>query len=804
MTNFRNRIEEWFESIARMLYRHRFKTLLVMLLFIAALVSQIPKLTFDLSTEGFLHKSDKALIDYNAFLDQFGRDQLIIVAISSPDVFERQFLHKLKKLHDELTDNVPYVEDLTSLINARNTRGEGDELIVEDLLEDWPETDEEIALIKKRALDNPMYKNLLISEDGKLTTVVIKTQSYSSIGSEIDILEGFEEDTEMDQATSKESDERVYITDGENSEVIIAVQEIVEKFEAPDFQVYITGQATITHFMKLAIMKDISRFLSLVFIIVAIFLFIMFRRISGVVLPLLIVFLSLISTVSIMAICGVHIKFPSQILPSFMLAVSVGYSVHILALFYYHFRKNHHKGDAIAYSMGHSGLAVFMTAATTAGGLFSFSTADVAPIAELGIFAGIGVLLAMVYTVILLPALIAIIPIKTGKSKNDSSENTTTDKLLEKVGKISTENPYTILIVSFIIIVIAIVGTTKIRFSHDVLRWLPQDNAIRIATEKIDKELRGSINLEVIVDTGKENGLYDPDVLNRLEKSAQFMETLEVGEIFGGKAWSITTILKETNRALNENGKEFYAIPQNKNLIAQELLLFENSGSDDLEDFTDSQFSKARLTTKLPFRDAVAYRGFYDAVNEHFEKNYSDVKVTITGMTAIFFKTLTNAIRSAAKSYIYALIIITILMILLIGYLRIGLFSMIPNLAPIILTLGIIGWFNIPMSMFTMLVANIAIGLAVDDTIHFMHNFRRYFEESKDAKFAVMETLHTAGRAMLVTSCVLSIGFFIFMFASMNNLFHFGLLTGFTIIMALLADFFLAPALMVVVNKPKR
>jgi predicted RND superfamily exporter protein len=113
------------------------------------------------------------------------------------------------------------------------------------------------------------------------------------------------------------------------------------------------------------------------------------------------------------------------------------------------------------------------------------------------------------------------------------------------------------------------------------------------------------------------------------------------------------------------------------------------------------------------------------------------------------------------------------------------------------------GWFKIPMSLFTMLVGNIAIGLAVDDTIHFMHNFRRYFEETKDAKFAVMETLHTAGRAMLVTSCVLSIGFFIFMFASMNNLFHFGLLTGFTIVMALLADFFIAPALMVVINRRK-
>ena len=806
MAGFRKRIEEWFEFIARILYRNRFKTFLIMFLLIAAIVSQIPKVTIDISTEGFLHKTDPTLIDYNAYRDQFGRDELILVAINSPEVFDNNFLHKLKALHDDLTENVPYIEDITSLVNARNTRGEEDELIVEDLLENWPETPEEIAIIKQRVFDNPMYKNTLISEDGKITTILIKTQTYSSIGSDTEVLEGFEEYFKQDSTSPKESgkpNEIQYLTDKENSEAVNTVREVAEKYETPDFQVYIAGSSAVIHFLKKSMLKDIRRFLLLAFITVAIFLFVMFRRISGMVLPLLVVVLSLISTISIMAAFGAPIKLPTQILPSFMLAVSVGYSVHILALFYHHFCKNRNKEDAVAYSIGHSGLAVFMTAATTAGGLFSFSTSDVAPIADLGIFAGIGALLAMVYTLILLPALLAIVPVKAPKGKEYDLIDTTMDRFLAAVGRIATRHPYKILMVSTIIIALSIAGAMKIRFSHDVLRWLPKTNSVRIATEKIDKELRGSISLEVIVDTGKENGLYDPDILNRLEETAAYMETLEVGKIFVGKAWSLTIILKETNRALNENRKEFYTIPQDKKLIAQELLLFENSGSDDMEDFTDSQFRKARLTIKLPFEDAIAYSNFLDVVNEHFQQNYPDVKITITGMTALLFRTVINAIASMARSYIYALIVITILMILLIGRLRIGLLSMVPNLAPIIIMLGVMGWFNIPMSLFTMLVGNIAIGLAVDDTIHFMHNFRRYFEETKDAKFAVMETLHTTGRAMLVTSCVLSIGFFIFMLASMNNLFHFGLLTGFTIVMALLADFFIAPALMVVVNRRK-
>jgi len=813
MANIRDRIEKWFETVARTFYHHGYKTLLVMLIFLAILLSQIPKITIDVSTEGFLHETDPILMDYNAFRDQFGRDELIIIAIRSEDIFGEEILRKLKRLHEELVDNVPFMEDITSLVNARNTRGEADELIVEDLMQNWPKTDVQREILRKRVLANPLYQNLLISVDGKFTTIVIKTQTYSSEGVEIDVLNHFDENSGTDgdpsetpkgESRDEGKDEgRDYLTDAENSQVVGAVNRIVDKYRASDFQIDIAGSSAVTHFLKRSMFKDMRKFMSLALLTIAVFLYIMFRRISAVVFPLLIVLLSLLSTIAIMAIFNAPIKIPTQILPSFLLAVSVGYSVHILALFYHHFRKHGSKEEAITYAIGHSGLAVLMTAVTTAGGLFSFSTSEVAPIADLGRFAGFGVLLAMLYTIILLPALFGIVPLKPTRWDKRAHKTTMTDRLLSAVGNIATTYPGVILIVSAGIIALSGAGLMKIRFSHDVLRWFPKESPVRIATEKIDQELRGSIGLEVVVDTGKENGLYDYDLLKRLDNTAAYLEKVHVDDIFVGKAWSLTTILKETHRALNENREEYYTIPSDRKLIAQELLLFENSGSDDLEDLTDSQFSKARLTLKVPFKDAIGYSQFIDVVRKHLHSSYPDIDITITGMTALLFRTVTSAMTGMKKSYIYALIIITILMIILIGHIRIGLLSMIPNLSPIVITLGLIGWFNISLNLFSMLVGNIAIGLAVDDTIHFMHNFRRYFEVHKDAKKAVRQTLHTTGRAMLVTSCVLSIGFFIFMFATMDNLFYFGLLTGFTIIMALLADYFIAPALMVIVNRKK-
>ncbi|MCD6585811.1 MAG: MMPL family transporter [Desulfobacteraceae bacterium] len=801
MTNIRNRIEHQFAAFARTIYHHRFKTLFIMIVAIGALLSQLPTIVIDTSTESFLHKTDPALLTYNDFRDQFGRDEVVIVALKPQQVFDINFLKTLQKLHTDLEENIPYLDDITSLINARNTRGEEDLLIVEDLLENWPENKEQLQAIKQRAMSNPMYENMLISKDGTFTTIIIQTQSHSSTGPENEIMEGFEDFDDTIQVPADKK--RKYLTDEENTEVVQAVENIVKKYQSDDLPIYIAGSPAVVHFLKEAMMSDMSKFMLLAVLTVSILLYIMFRRISGMVLPMLIVILSLLSTISLMAIFGVPIKIPTEILPSFILAVGVGSSVHILSIFFHRLRKTKNKEESIVYTIGHSGLAVMMTNMTTAAGLISFANASVAPVAELGIFAGAGILLAFIYTIVLLPALIAIIPLSSKKTESLRKNNRIMDTILESIGHFSTTHPKKILFVSFCITSIAFIGIFSIQFSHYPLKWLPETNEIRVATEKIDKELNGSLSMEILFKTNRENGLYEPELLNRIETAGNEFIKISNQEFFIGKAWSVTTLLKEINQALNGNDPAAYTIPQNKPLVAQELLLFENSGSDDLEDFVDSQFSMARLTLKVPFVDGMLFDPVEKEITDYLNKNFADIDFQITGLVALLAKTFNNTTTSMAESYLIALAVITLMMILLIGRIRIGLLSMIPNLVPIIMMLGVIGWFGFPMDLFTMMVASIAIGLAVDDTIHFMHNFRRYYEQSGDPKKAVFETLHSTGRAMLVTSVVLSVGFFIYMFASMQNIVRFGFLTGFTIIMALASDYFIAPALMVLVNKKR-
>jgi predicted RND superfamily exporter protein len=807
--HLRQQIEDGLERFGWWVYHNPWRTLAIMLLLIGALLSQLPKLRMDTSTEGFLRSNDPVLQQYNSFREQFGRDEVVIIAVSAPDVFDPDFLQKLKALHEELTEQVPHLDDITSLINARDTRGEGNELIVRDLLEEWPQDAAALEAIRSRAMANSVYRNLLLSEDGRLTTIVIRTDAYSSVGLKQDAaLEGFADDFESIQPAKT----RPFLTDEENSALVKKVQEITARYHGEGFETYLAGSPVVGEVLKRAMEQNMGRFMGLAVITISLILYVLFRRISAVLLPLITVTLSLLSTLSLMALLNIPFKLPTQIMPSFLLAVGVGASVHLLAIFYRALpfqgvivgpeEGQHIKGEAIAKAMGHSGLAIAMTSFTTAAGLASFAGSEVAPIGDLGAISSLGVLISLVYTLVLLPALLALIPIKLKPPRRNPEAQPPMDRLLAGIARFSTTKPKLVLTISFIALIIGVTGAAQVEFSHKPYEWLPKYNPARQATDFLDQKMRGTSTVEVVVQTGKENGLYEPHIMQALDRLAPVVESIDEGELFVGKTLSVADILKETNRALNENRKEFYRIPEERALIAQELFLFENSGSDDLEDFVDSQFSQARFTAKMPWVDAILYGDFIDHLVELFQQELgSDTKIYVTGMIALLGRTMGASMYTMAESYLIAVGVISLMMVLMIGSLRLGLIAMIPNLTPILLTLGLMGWVGLPLDLFTMLIGAIAIGLAVDDTIHFMHNFRRYHHQSGHVPHAVNETLLSTGRAMLITTVVLSTGFFLYMFSTLTNLFAFGLLTGFTILMALLADFFLAPALMAVLHR---
>jgi predicted RND superfamily exporter protein len=789
----RDRIEVVFERWGRFVYRRAWVTIAVVVLGVFALCSQLPGLVIEPSMEAFLHEDDPTRTTYDAFRAQFGRDDVVLIALRTSEVFDLPFLERLRALHRELESEVPRVQEVTSLINARSTRGSADELIVEDLFEEWPGTPAELAVLRDRALSNPLYRNLLLSEDGRLTAIVVELDTYSSTDGDAEALEGFVEPA-AEEGMAQPA--RPFLTGEENAAVVGALHEVVARYRTPETPIYVAGTPAMNEHLQQAMRADMGRFTLLAVLSIAIFLAVLFRRAVGVLPPLVVVVLAVVSTLSAMAIAGVPITPPTQVLPSFLLAVGVGGCVHVLAIYFQRRTQGDESEDAIAFALGHSGLAVTMTSLTTVGGLSSFAAAELAPIGDFGTFGPVGVIFALVFTLSLLPALIAVFPQRRLPAAH-STELARSQRALAALGDASVRHPHRVVGLTAALLVVALLGASQIRFSFRPNEWFPEGDPFRISNDLLNDEMKGTMFLEVLVDTQAENGLHDPDLLNGIEEMRRYAESVEMGDLVIGKTISIVDVVKEIHRALNENRPEFYGIPQDPLLVAQELLLFENAGSDDLADVADSRFRTARFTMKLPFVDAIQYRPFIENVETEFGRILGPgPTIVTTGIMALLGRTISAVIETMVRSYIIAFLVITPLMVFMIGKLRIGLVSMIPNLTPIVLTLGLMGWVGIPLNPFTLLIGSIALGLAVDDTIHFMHGFRRYYARSADVRLAVRETLLSTGQALLFTSLVLSTGFFIFTFASLTNLFHFGLLTGFTIVMAFLADVVLAPALM--------
>jgi len=811
----RNRIEASLERLGRFIYRYAWGVLVGVLLIVALGASQIPKIEIRASMDEFLRENDPVRIEYNAFLEQFGRDDMILLAVEPPEVFDFSFLEKLRSLHEALEEEVPHLRSVKSLINARETRGEADQLIVGELFEAWPETDEELAAIRTRALANPLYTDLILTREADLTTVTVELEAFSEFFESGDAFSGFDESGfeepasgTSESAGSAETDgaENAKLTGKQEADAVAAVNQIVARFDAPDFRIYAGGAPVLNTALMLSLVTDIVLFTVLSTVMIGLFLTAVFRRVLAVVTPLLIAIVSLIATLGVMGTIGIPAMPISEIVPSFLLSIAVGANIHLITIFLQRLEAGASREEAIVGALGHSGLPIVMTGLTTAGGIASFATADLMPIAIFGIVAPLGILLTLIITLLLAPALLTILPLRAlpasmPEAPTDRGDQTAphalSTRILTRMGDYATAHAGRVLGISTALVVIAAVGMLRLQVSFDSLDWFPDDLPAKIAAKKLDERFGGSIALELLIDTGRENGLHDPSVLQAMDRARHTASGLQVGDVIAGKSLSLVDIVKEIHQALNEGRPDAWVIPDDRALISQELILFENAGSDDLEDVVDSGFSVGRFSIRTPMVDGSHYPPFGDEIARIFAEELDGLaQARLTGLMIVMGRSFAASIETMFRSYAIALLVITPLMMLLLGSVRLGLIAMIPNLFPIVLTLGLMGWMDIPLEMFSLLIGSVALGLAVDDTIHFMHGFRRGYAASGSVETAVRETLQTTGQALLFTSIVLTMGFLIYVLSDLRNLSRFGMLTAFSIVVAFLADVLLAPALM--------
>lgn len=806
---FRSTTESAFARWGEICHDHPLRIIVCIFVALAGLSIALPGLQTDMSNEGYLREDDPARLDLKWFQSTFGRDDRIVVVVQTEaNVVNADVLDTVRDMHRAL-EQIPQVNKVESLINARLTLGRDDELIVKDLMEEWPSSEAEFeelrALIDSRAL----IRDNFISQDGHSTLIMVTPDAYTaSVSGALDqpsTLDDFDfdagfEDIGVPGAEDEADKQAKLISDEEMFDLVLRIQHLGKTYERDGLRVSFAGASYLTERLTHVLVRDMSVFSGLSIGITALLLLLVFRRWIMVILPISVALLSVYATFAMMATLGMTLTTASQILPSLLLAVGVGNSVHIFTVFFQALDRGDTKRGALSYALGHSGLAVVLTGLTTAGGLASFMTADMQTVAQIGVIAPIGILCALVFSLSLLPALIALTRFRDKGSRSDA--NGPLQSFLSVCADLSTRYPGRVAGTWFVVLGLCMLAILQLRPSHNPLNWFPPGTEVRDSMDMVNQQFGGATYVEIVVDSGQTNGLHDPDLLRSVDRAMKRAADVELQGGHMGPSTSLLDINKELHQALNSNDPAFYRIPDNRELIAQELLLFENSGNDDLKDLVDTPFQMMRVTAKVPFVDSLHYAPYLGALGQIFEEELSpDVQVTLTGMTPLFATTVGYIITDTLRAYGVAFAIIAPLMMLLVGSVRVGLLSMIPNLAPIIITLAFMYLLGLPLDMFSTLVGCIALGLAVDDTIHFMHNYQRYRAKLGDAAAAVRETLRTTGKALMVTSIVLVAAFMVNTAGTMINVRNFGLITSFCITLAFLADVLLAPALVVLLDR---
>ncbi|MGB6289638.1 MAG: MMPL family transporter [Desulfobulbales bacterium] len=799
-----NRPYEFKEKVGKSLGRFgitiiRFRNLMLLLILLGVglLSYNIPKLSIATSLESSFKGHNQAIQDYHEFRDLFGRDDKIVILINSEDIFSPHFLARLKEFHQDLENTLPMVSEVDSLINAKYIEGKEGVLQVNNFMEELPQSKEQAETLRQKALSYPLYRNSYLSQNGDALIMVVKTQAVSALTEDGKRIRnhgrGFGGEEVIPTDTPLKS-----ISQVENIAVLGIIETVIKQYNAENFSIVFSGTPAYQFHVEPKIRKSMIYLSIMVLALTFFFMAVLFGRVSGIFLPQFVVLMSLAATLGLMALTGVPFTLTSSMLPSIILSVGLTPPLHFMVVFF-KYQKKVGRLRAVIRTLEHSGLPIIMTGLTTIIGLLSFSFTDIAPIADLGIFAAIGIGICLLLTLVFLPALLALLKILPGSEREKLYETSTYNRMLIWMGRTGIRHAHDIYILSFIVFIAILPGFFKFNFSHNMLHYFDEEERFIQETRLIEDETSGFRALEVVVDTGEKNGILDRKFLYNLEQLEDY--ALEQNNISGrpytGKITSILDIVKETNQAWHGGDRAYHTIPPDDFLVEKQLAEFRQISPDYLGNFTDQDFSLARFTAMMYWKDAAMDVDFVKQLKEYAAELFGgSARVLVTGAVSIGSRVIDSMMSNLAIGYFTAFFIITLFMIIAVGDLKLGLVAMIPNLFPIIAGLGLMGLMGIPLNTYNLIGGSIVIGVAVDDTIHFFHNFRHYFKKTGDVETAVVETLRSAGRALITTTLILVSCFWLRLFSSLKVISDFGLIVGFSLLVAFLADVMLAPALL--------
>ncbi|MFL0810652.1 MAG: MMPL family transporter [Agarilytica sp.] len=755
-------------SYTDFLIRHPFLVIFFSLIASFGVISGAQYLGFDNDYRVFFSEDNPHLNAFDQQQKTYTKNDNILFAISpkNGDVFSNETLAAVEEVTAQAW-SMPFALRVDSVTNFQFTRAFEDDLVVAPLVEDAMSfTPDQLLETKAIALNEPFVRGQLLNDEASVTAVNITFQMPQ---------------VEMDEAPR----------------AVAAAREIKQRIEEKfPVDVHLSGIVMLSNAFFEASMQDFSTLIPGMYLVVIIVIGVLLRSVTATFATLLVIIFSMLAAMGGAGWLGIKLTPPSTAATTIITTLAVADSIHILTTLFAGMRKGMNRLDALRYSMRLNVGPVFLTSVTTAIGFLSMNTSDAPPFHDLGNITAIGVMWAFLLSMTLLPALISVLPMKAHATDSRYGN------WMEAVGDFVVKRRKAVFVFSAVLSVIFVSAIPKNVFDDNFVAYFDRSVQFRVDTDYINDSLTGIYQIQYSLDAGEDYGVSDPAFLTKVESFVEWARSQpEVTHVN-----TFTDNFKRINKNMHADDEAYYKLPEQKDLSAQYMLLYELSLPEGLDLNNQMDIGKSATQVIVTLKDmpsskiaALSERGTAWLQENHGLTSYG------VGPAVMFAYISETNMKSMLMGTAIAIVLISILITIALRDIRVGAISLLPNLLPIAASFGLwgmlVGEVNVAVSM----VTGMALGIVVDDSVHFLSKYlRARREEHMSREDAVRYAFSTVGVAIVVTSIVLVAGFAVLAQSSFGMNSSMAFLTAIAIAMALLADFLLLPVVLMKLDKKQK
>ncbi|EKG2481786.1 MMPL family transporter [Vibrio vulnificus] len=743
--------------------RFSFWTLIISLMAIVATAMGAKNLYFRGDYNIFFDGSNAQLRAFDEIQTTFAKTDNIalVLAPKSGDVFDQRTLTQIQEMTEQAWQ-VPYSSRVDSLANYQHTEAVDDDLLVEDLLyQSYPLTAERIAKVRAVAMSEPLLVNALVSEKGDVAVINITMQ-----------MPGVDETAEV-------------------NEVVAYVEQMLSHYRAeyPDVTIYKAGIIAMNHSFAMAAQNDSATLVPTMLLVILLFLTLMLRSFLSVLATLVVIIGAIVATLGIVGWAGMFLHVASVNVPTLIMTLAVADCVHVIASMRHFMRQGMPKSQAIHRSVTLNFVPIIITSVTTAIGFLMMNMSDSPVLRDFGNLSALGVMIACVLSVSLLPALLNLLPVRFSAKQAAKSSD-----IMDKLADLVVYRRNVLLPLSIVVIAgsAALIPYNKV--NDESVKYFDTSSEFRQAADFMEQRIGGMTTMSIAIKTHQSQGIASPEFLEVLGEFTRWLrEQPETDHVA-----SLSDIYKRLNKNMHGDDSAYYALPAERELAAQYLLLYEMSlpFGLDLNNQVNVDKSSVKLQLTVKNLGSVELVALEERIYQWFASHAPRYQVVASSPSLMFAHIGETNMASMLSTLPITLILISALMIFALRSWRLGVISLVPNIAPAVIGFGLWALISGEINLGLSVVVTLTLGIVVDDAVHFLAKYQHARKEGQNAEQAVRYAFHTVGRALWITTVVLVAGFSVLAMSQFRLNSDMGQLSAIVIFVALVIDFVLLPSLL--------